>query len=190
MPKKIQAGTFHSSATRLWNKTEPSLRDTLSQKRFLGTSKGNKVHCLRKKNQWRHQNYVIMLKIKEILTQEHQYRAKNIPVMPRFSRLRRSPIAWSRSGQNYIIRRNGKKVVVSISSSMKSFKWLLISWLKERYVCTDLLRLCTKHHYSGDQECELETLSRMTIRPTVDDDFCFSLTSFFPLFKIEWGRRF
>ena len=26
---------FHSSATRLWNKTEPSLRDTLSQKRFL-----------------------------------------------------------------------------------------------------------------------------------------------------------
>ena len=27
--------TFHSSATRLWNKTEPSLRDTLSQKRFL-----------------------------------------------------------------------------------------------------------------------------------------------------------
>ena len=25
----------------------------------------------------------------------------------------------------------------------------------------------------------LETLSRMTIRPTVDDDFCFSLTSFF-----------
>ena len=47
--KKIQAGTFHSSATRLWNKTEPSLRDTLSQKRFLGTSKGNKVHCLRKK---------------------------------------------------------------------------------------------------------------------------------------------
>ena len=47
--KKIQAGTFHSSATRLWNKTEPSLRDMLSQKRFLGTSKGNKVHCLRKK---------------------------------------------------------------------------------------------------------------------------------------------
>ena len=26
--------TFHSSATCLWNKTEPSLRDTLSQKRF------------------------------------------------------------------------------------------------------------------------------------------------------------
>ena len=41
--------TFHSSATRLWNKTEPSLRDTLSQKPFLGTSKGNKVQCLRKK---------------------------------------------------------------------------------------------------------------------------------------------
>ena len=90
-----------------------------------------------------------------------------------------TPFRWSRSGQNYIIRRNGKKLVVSKSSSMKSFKWLLISWLKERYVCTDLLRLCTKHHYSGDQECELETLSRMTIRPTVDDDFCFSLTSFF-----------
>ena len=90
-----------------------------------------------------------------------------------------TPFRWSRSGQNYIIRRNGKKLVVSISSSMKSFKWLLISWLKERYVCTDLLRLCTKRHYSGDQECELETLSRMTIRPTVDDDFCFSLTSFF-----------
>ena len=27
--------TFHSSDTRLWNKTEPSLRDTLSQERFL-----------------------------------------------------------------------------------------------------------------------------------------------------------
>ena len=34
--KKISGlRTFHSSATRLWNKTEPSLRDTLSQKRFL-----------------------------------------------------------------------------------------------------------------------------------------------------------
>ena len=90
-----------------------------------------------------------------------------------------TPFRWSLSGQNYIIRRNVKKLVASISSSMKSFKWLLISWLKERYVCTDLLRLCTKRHYSGDLECELETLSRMTIRPTVDDDFCFSLTSFF-----------
>ena len=28
--------TFHSSATCLWNKTEPSLRDTLPQKGFLG----------------------------------------------------------------------------------------------------------------------------------------------------------
>ena len=27
--------TFHSSPNRLWNKTEQSLRDTLSQKRFL-----------------------------------------------------------------------------------------------------------------------------------------------------------
>ena len=53
--------------------------------------------------------------------------------------------------------------------------------------CTDLLRLCTKRHFSGDQEGELETLSRMTNRPrpTVDDDFSSSLAPFFPLFKIE-----
>ena len=29
------SGPFHSSATRLWNGTEPSLRDTCSQKCFL-----------------------------------------------------------------------------------------------------------------------------------------------------------
>ena len=51
--------------------------------------------------------------------------------------------------------------------------------------CTYLLRLCTKRHFSRDQEGELETLSRMTNRPTVDDDFSSSLSSFFPLFKIE-----
>ena len=47
--------------------------------------------------------------------------------------------------------------------------------------CTDLLRLCTKRHFSGDQEGELETLSRMTNRrrPTVHDDFPSSLTSLF-----------
>ena len=51
--------------------------------------------------------------------------------------------------------------------------------------CTDLLRLCTKRHFSGDQEGELETLLRMTNGPNVDVDFSSSLTSFFPLFKIE-----
>ena len=51
--------------------------------------------------------------------------------------------------------------------------------------CTDLLLLCTKRHCSLDQEGELETLSRMTNRPTVDDDFSSSLSSFFPLLKIE-----
>ena len=30
---------------------------------------------------------------KEILTQENQYSAKNIPVIPRFYRFRRSPLA-------------------------------------------------------------------------------------------------
>ena len=65
-----------------------------------------------------------------------------------------------------------------MSSSIKSFKWLLISWLEERYVCTDLLWLCTKRQFSGDQERELETLSRMTNRPTVDDDFS-SFSDFF-----------
>ena len=40
--------------------------------------------------------YGIVLKIKEILTQEHQYMAKNVSVIPRFSRLRRSPLARAR----------------------------------------------------------------------------------------------
>ena len=48
MQKNSSLRTFYSSATRLWNKTEPPLRDTLSQKRFLRDSKGNKVQCLRK----------------------------------------------------------------------------------------------------------------------------------------------
>ena len=39
-------------------------------------------------------------------------------------------------------------------------------------------------------EGELETLSRMTNRPTIDYDFSSSLTSFFLLFKIEWRRIF
>ena len=37
-------------------------------------------------------DYGIILKIKEILTQEHQYMAKNISVIARFSRLRRSRV--------------------------------------------------------------------------------------------------
>ena len=41
-------------------------------------------------------DYGIILKIKEILTQEHQYMAKIISVIPRFSRLRRSPLARAR----------------------------------------------------------------------------------------------
>ena len=51
---------------------------------------------MEKKGQWRHKNYGITLKIKEVLTQEHQYSAKNIPVIPRFSLIRRSPIARAR----------------------------------------------------------------------------------------------
>ena len=58
-----------------------------------------------------------------------------------------TPFRWSRSGSWY-------------------FQWLLISWLKERNVCTDLLWLCTKRQFSGDQERELETFSRMTNRST------------------------
>ena len=61
----------------------------------------------------------------------------------------------------------------------------IISWLKERYVCTDQLWLCTKRQFSGDQECELETLSRMTNRPTVDDNFS-SFSDFF--FSIVQNR--
>ena len=55
--------------------------------------------------------------------------------------------------------------------------------------CTDLPRLCTKRHFSGDQEGELETLSRMTNRrrPTVHDDFPSSLTSLF-FFSIVQNR--
>ena len=34
--------------------------------------------------------------MKEILTQEHQYSAKNIPVIPRFSRIRHLPLASAR----------------------------------------------------------------------------------------------
>ena len=34
--------------------------------------------------------------------------------------------------------------------------------IKKRYVCTELLRLCIKRRFSGDQERELETLSRMS----------------------------
>ena len=55
---------------------------------------------------------------------------------------------------------------------------LLISWLKERYVCTDLLWLCTSRQFSGDQEREQDSLSRMTNRPAVDDDFS-SFSDFF-----------
>ena len=39
--------SFLSSATRLWNKTEPSLRHTLLQKRFL-TDLQRKTACVRK----------------------------------------------------------------------------------------------------------------------------------------------
>ena len=39
--------------------------------------------------------------------------------------------------------------------------------------------------FSGDQERELETFSRMTNRPTVDDDFSSFSDFFFPLFKVE-----
>ena len=54
---------------------------------------GNKVQCLRQKRpvtSSESDDYGIILKIKEILTQEHQYMAKKISVIPRFSRLRRS----------------------------------------------------------------------------------------------------
>ena len=37
-------------------------------------------------------DYGIILKIKEILTQEDHYMAKNISIIPRFSRLRRSRV--------------------------------------------------------------------------------------------------
>ena len=70
-------------------------------------------------------DYGIMLKIKEIRTQEHHYMAKNISVIPRFSR----------------------------------------------------------RHFSADQERELETLSRMTNRPTVDDDFSSFSDFFFSIVK-------
>ena len=55
---------------------------------------GNKVECLRKKRPVtpsESDDYGIILKRKEILTQEHQYMAKNISVLPRFSRA--SPLA-------------------------------------------------------------------------------------------------
>ena len=60
---------------------------------------GNKVQCLRQKRPVtpsESDDYGIILKIKEILTQEHQYMAKKISVIPRFSRLRRSPLAHAR----------------------------------------------------------------------------------------------
>ena len=55
--------------------------------------------------------------------------------------------------------------------------------LKEQYVCTELFRLGTKSRFSSDHDGELETLSRMTNTPTVDDDFSSSLTSFFPYYS-------
>ena len=91
--KKKSLRTFHSSATRLWNKTEPSLRDTLSQKRFLRDSKGNKVQCLRKIRPVTPLELWNNAENKRNTNKEHQYRAKNIPVIPRFSRLRRSSLA-------------------------------------------------------------------------------------------------
>ena len=60
---------------------------------------GNKVQCLRKKRPVTPSEsdyYGIVLKIKEILTQEHQFMAKHVSVIPRFSRLRRSPLARAR----------------------------------------------------------------------------------------------
>ena len=72
---------------------------------------------------------------------------------------------------------------------MKSFKWLLMSWLKERYVCTDLLWLCTKRQFSGDQERELETLSRMTNRPAVDDEFSSFSDFFFSVVQNRMKKR-
>ena len=122
----------------------------------------------RKKDQWRHQNYGIILKKKEILTQEHQQSAKNIPVIPRFSRLRRSPLArarspnlmtpfrWSRSGQNHIIKTRWHEIDCLNVIEYKMFQ-MITNKLTERterlyWSCTDLLRLCTKRHFSGDQE--------------------------------------
>ena len=56
---------------------------------------GNKVQCLRKKRPVtpsESDNYGIILKIKEILTQEYEYTAKNISVIPR-GVLAASPLA-------------------------------------------------------------------------------------------------
>ena len=47
---------------------------------------------------------------------------------------------------------------------------------------TELFRLCTKRRFSGDHEGKLETLSRMTNTPTIDDDFSSSLNPFFFLY--------
>ena len=61
---------------------------------FISSVVGNKVRCLREKRPVtpsESDDYGTILKIKEILTQEHQYMAKNvknISVIPRFSRLR------------------------------------------------------------------------------------------------------
>ena len=56
---------------------------------------GNKVQCLRKKRPVtpsESDDYGIILKIKEILTQEDHYMAKNVSTIPRFSPLRRSRV--------------------------------------------------------------------------------------------------
>ena len=57
------------------------------------------------------------------------------------------------------------------------------------YVYTDLLWLCTKRQFPGDQERELDTLSRMTNRPTVDDDFSSFSDFFFSIVQNRMKKR-
>ena len=46
----------------------------------------------------------------------------------------------------------------------------------------------SRRHFSADQERELETLSRMTNRPTVDDDFSSFSDFFFSIVK-NWVKK-
>ena len=51
------------------------------------------------------------------------------------------------------------------------------------------MRALTKRQFSGDQERELETLWRMTNRPTVDDDFSSFSDFFFSIVQNRMKKR-
>ena len=121
--------------------------------------------------------------------------AKNISVIPRFSRFRRSPLAARRSRvlAFYRVQKKNKRLL-AVKTLMTPFRWsrsgswsfkMITNKLIKKTVRLYLHWLCTKRQFSGDRERELETFSRMTNRPTVDDDFS-SFSDFF--FSIVQNR--